>query len=507
MHRLSLSIAVALAVGLIALGEPATAANIESQVQSLQQDITKLQNQMADLKSQASKQKNIEDILKEMGAEDLPNDLHLYWDDGIRLDTRSGDIQMKFGGRFHYDTTWISGNDLEGQLGIDMLDSSHTRRSRLYFESTMYDRVRVKVEWDFSGGDSGEYTGGNAFTDNGNVVLTDGYIELINLPYVGNIRMGHFKEPLSLQQVTDSNYLTFMERGLPDAFAPGRNAGFMLYDTAFDDYMTWAIGVFRYTDDGIWLYDDATGMSDGDYRFAMRLTGTPYYENNGEQLIHLGFGYEYDSMDNGPFGGPIATTRYSAMPEAAFAAHPWFQAMGFMNTGWLFDQTERHTYSAELAGVWGPWHFAGEFIGVDHDYGSTRVPFRAIDPTLKGWYIQAGYFLTGEVRPYNRKLGAWDRVQVKKPYGKDGGMGAWEIATRFSHLDLDTARVGLIAANQQGDMDDWTLGLNWYLNDNVRVMWNYIHSRIDQTETNFPGLPAIDEEDADILMMRLQFDF
>lgn len=105
--------------------------------------------------------------------------------------------------------------------------------------------------------------------------------------------------------------------------------------------------------------------------------------------------------------------------------------------------------------------------------------------------MQLSYFLTGESRPYKKSAGCFDRVRPKKNFAWKGerGPGAWELAGRYSWLDLDDAAV------DGGTLQDFTLGLNWHLNPNTRVMWNYIHAN------------AEDQGDADIFGMRLQIDF
>jgi phosphate-selective porin OprO/OprP len=81
-------------------------------------------------------------------------------------------------------------------------------------------------------------------------------------------------------------------------------------------------------------------------------------------------------------------------------------------------------------------------------------------------------------------------VKPKNNYSAaSGGTGAWEAKARYSGLDLDDSNI------TGGELDNITVGLNWYLNPNTRVMWDYVHA---------------DKEDigqADMIMMRLQFDF
>jgi phosphate-selective porin OprO/OprP len=125
---------------------------------------------------------------------------------------------------------------------------------------------------------------------------------------------------------------------------------------------------------------------------------------------------------------------------------------------------------------------------------ASRIDLRGgSDADLFGGYLQASYFLTGEHRPYSRSSGVFGQVRPKRSFDGKGNWGAWEVAARCSYLDLDDPAV------DAGTLHDLALGLNWYLNPNVRVMWNYVHSILD---TN-----AVDDGDADLLMMRVQVAF
>ena len=109
-----------------------------------------------------------------------------------------------------------------------------------------------------------------------------------------------------------------------------------------------------------------------------------------------------------------------------------------------------------------------------------------------GGYIQAGYFLTGEVRPYNRAAGKFDRVFPRGKY--EGGVpfkrssgGAFEVTARISNLDLKDKGI------DGGKVFDLSLGLNWFANATPKVMLNYIRSRVDGVGT------------ANILLLRYQY--
>src|SRR5690606_15223142 len=113
----------------------------------------------------------------------------------------------------------------------------------------------------------------------------------------------------------------------------------------------------------------------------------------------------------------------------------------------------------EAAAVYGPFSVQGE-------YYHTQIERETLaDADLGGWYAQASWFATGEYRPYKPSEGLFGRVNPKHPLSlSKGGVGALELAARHSNIDLND---GLV---QGGEMNNVTLGANWYLNDYSRLM-------------------------------------
>ena len=101
------------------------------------------------------------------------------------------------------------------------------------------------------------------------------------------------------------------------------------------------------------------------------------------------------------------------------------------------------------------------------------------DPLFDGYYLSAGWFITGESRPYKFEDGVFDSVRPKSIVGR-GGIGAWELVARFSSTDLTDAKV------VGGEEDNFTVGLNWYPIPNIRFMMDYIKV-LDVTGGAFAG--------------------
>ena len=148
-----------------------------------------------------------------------------------------------------------------------------------------------------------------------------------------------------------------------------------------------------------------------------------------------------------------------------------------------------------LEGLWvrGP-------LSVQSETMAALVNQAGPNATLGGSYAQVGYFLTGEHRPYDRKAGAIDRVMPFSSVGQNG-IGAWEVAARWSQVDLNDGIV------QGGRMRNLTGGVNWYLNPYCKWVFNYIHSWTEGRDY-FPAVTATNiHSQTDAFATRVQLDF
>jgi phosphate-selective porin OprO and OprP len=95
--------------------------------------------------------------------------------------------------------------------------------------------------------------------------------------------------------------------------------------------------------------------------------------------------------------------------------------------------------------------------------------------------------LTGETHPYNAAAAAYGGIKPAHPFDiNGGGWGAWEIAARYSTMDLNNL-IGTTTGVAGGRQNVVTVGLNWYANSNVRLMFDYLHGDISKQigPTNF----------------------
>ena len=190
----------------------------------------------------------------------------------------------------------------------------------------------------------------------------------------------------------------------------------------------------------------------------------------------------------------------------------------FVSTPQVFDEDQ--FWGVEAAAIWGPVHVVGEYTQLEGSVVRATFPgtpplvpnlacCNGKDPTYDGWYVEAGWFLTGETRGY--KEGEFVGVKVKNPVlggGKGGGWGAWQIAGRYDVIDL-TDQATTIQGNpisgppsnpfpqslsvnctQCGEQKTWEVVLNWWLNDYTGLQFQYGESDIDGGPSSSPTLPA-----------------
>ena len=147
----------------------------------------------------------------------------------------------------------------------------------------------------------------------------------------------------------------------------------------------------------------------------------------------------------------------------------------------------------EVAFVYGPFSFQGEYF-----YNKVHSNV-AGNPTLNGWYAYVSFFLTGESRAYKSSVATFDRVKPNHNFSISGeGLGAFEVALRYSTVDLTDALI------TGGKENNWTFGFNWYLTPNTRFMFNYV--RADVTDRD-EGDVILNDDNANIFETRFQIDF
>lgn len=365
------------------------------------------------------------------------------------------------------------------------------RRARLGAKGSVTDAMDYFMQMDFG------FFGRPTFTDL--------WVDFKETSPLGTIRVGQWKQPFGLEVVSSFRYTTFMERSsLFQAFTPFRHVGLGFYDHSADLNRTWALSYLRTGQDQF----GGSLSTDGGNGLTGRITELLWYNDCGDEYLHVGGAYFLNAPPNGrarfrsipelyvgefvvPTGEPIGTSG-QPVPDVANGT-PFF-----VDTGTLTGTSLVHTVGTEALWVHGPLSWQTEAMGAFVDTASVGNGF------LYGAYSQVGWFLTGEHRPYDRKAGAIDRVI---PYNSltrcNYGLGAWELATRWSYLDLSDGAIN------GGLMQNATFGVNWYVNPYCKCVFNYVHSWAESRPIRngaFVGANTIDSQ-TDGFGLRCQIDF
>lgn len=454
--------------------------------------------QEAKAEAKAEAVKEAKAVVKEVKPK---SDWKAYWKEGLIVESTDGKFKTKVGGRIQWDIASISSpsrrfvDQVSGAgTGTNRLTGSGTefRRSRLYVEGTVYQDIFFKAQYDFAGG---------------GVAFKDVFLGVKNIPYIGHVRVGQMKEPWSLEEQTSSNFITFMERALPNVFSPERKPGGMIYNTALDKRLYWGVGVFSNT--AITGQDTDAGADSyknfQNWDFTARLAGTPWYEDQGARLVFLGFSYKHDFRNDNP---AAFTLRYRQRPESHITdVRTVDTAAGNIAQ---IATSGVDLINPEFALVLGPFSVQGEYtlslVNANRNTLENRNLFLTdANPSFQGAYVYASYFLTGEHRNYKQDDACFDRIKPNSNFNiRGGGWGAWELASRWSYLNLQSKGIW------GGVQNDFTAALNWYLTPNTRWMFNYVYANIDKRAV-VPRLPSYPGNMvsgvAHVAQMRFQVDF
>jgi len=408
----------------------------EAQLSSLQRQISALEKQVKALKSRPAPVA----VKAQKAAEPVP---YLKMP-GNRptFCTADGANCIGITGRLHFDVGGYSYSPNSAATAPQaMRNGVNARRARIGLVGTF------ARDWDF-----GVVLDGGGSQD-GTATLNNAYVAYKGIKGLV-IEGGYMDVPYTLDEATSSNNITFMERATPQVLATDIGAGdnrAAFGARAFDKWW-WAGAYLTGPTTG---YDHATRVP---YGMTARAVVVPFNNSNGALLIGGDVLYQFDTG-----GAPnVNQLRLRDRPEIRI------DPTRILDTGTLNDVEHARVLSAELAASFGSFYLQGEYF--DYNVGRRALS----DLHFNGGYVQASYVLTGESRKYSTSSGSFGGIKPKNPFTPGGGWGAWEIAARYSTVNLNDANVF------GGKQSNLTLGLNWYVNENMRFMLNWINGRVEK---------------------------
>jgi phosphate-selective porin OprO/OprP len=391
-------------------------------------------------------------------------------------DTAAKKFVVRPFGRVHMDAANIR-QDADNKATVgDAQSGVDFRRARFGFEGEGFDTFFYRFDVDFASLDSNS---NNTQSTNRRPVIVDAYLDTQNLPVIGNLRVGRFREP-------------FVERSIAtSALVPFRNMGIMAFDCNEAETRTWSYGIFQENSNA---FGEAF-PSKGGLAVTGRTTWLPWYDElaEGRYLLHVGASYSYRLVSN-------RLTRFGTTPEITLKQDTpltLFQTPRFVNTP-VINMLDYHVMGVEATTMLGSLAIEGEYMFVSGNQINNPNLF------FHGGYIEAMYYLTGEHRNYNRKLGIHGPLQIHNNFfrvdtdkGVQTSWGAWEATARVSTLNLNSQNIN------GGRLTDLTLGMNWYYTTRSRIMFNYIHAFLDAKGAN----TQVTNSNADIFAVRYQWAF
>jgi phosphate-selective porin OprO/OprP len=360
-------------------------------------------------------------------------------ENGIGLKSKDGNNTIQLTGRLHMDYRQYSPDYDTGQTTDAYANIAEVRRTRF--------GVRGQFQKDF------KY---EIVANLGNDVGASSTTTLMDVAWVNyaanpemQFQFGLFKMPFSLEQLTSSNNIDFMERSLvgqtEGEFIPSKETGFMLHGVPKTG-LTYALAVSRGR-----ANKDAT--NDGFDYIGRVTTNIAELQGSKAYIAHLGAAYSTGDIKSGV---APASGRTESRSQSAF----------FTGTA-LSGDTVRTRQGLEAAFAYNAFKVQAEQFNFKYD------PTTGSNQEIKGYYVQAVYNLTGE--SYNYKDGVFSAVKPVNPLDK-GGRGAWQVGVRMSEFDASDITVATGKTNRATAM---TYGLTWFATDNLRFMLNYVDTKFD----------------------------
>jgi phosphate-selective porin OprO/OprP len=411
------------------------------------------------------------------------------WRDGLQIQTSDGDYRVHVGGIVQADGHYFPGNTTPG-----VTDQFLLRRARIELEGTIGRYVNFRLLPDFAGGQAKIY---------------DAYAELALFSWL-NLRFGKFKVPFDLEVLQRVANLEFMERGLTVNLSPRRDIGLTIWGDVGHGILQYAFGVFNGNGDN--------SISDvpitGDQDFVVRLFSHPFAKTHITALREFGFGGAFtggQARGSANVTTPFGVTASAGNPNLPSDLTDGQNVFFKYRSGFSVDDTAiaagyRFRANAQAYYYWNRLGLLGEYVWNRQD---VRFTVTKASVVRQAWQVYGTFLLTKDHASYNG-------VKPHRPLqllGPSKGPGAWEIGFRYSGLTVDQlafddgfADITKVA----NSANEYTVGLNWYINANAKMQFNYTHtdftggakgSKFDSTGAVVGG----NRNSEEALMARFQF--
>jgi len=399
---------------------------------------------------------------------------------GFSLQSADGRNQLKLRGVLHFD-----GREFTDDVTPDTANTWLLRRVRPTLEGTVGGNYDFRFTPDFAGG---------------RTIILDAFATARLRPYA-NVTVGKFKVPAGLERLQSASDIRFVERAFPTSLVPNRDLGISVAGDVLGGTVNYSFGYYNGVTDG--GSSDAIGDVDTDTEgdWAARVFATPFANSDAFALRGLGLGIAGTYVDVGDGPANTLLTTYRTPGQQTFFR--WRGNTTTLPAGATYADGERLRVSPQFYYSIGRFGLLGEYAQVSQDVSRQTVNgLRSDSLDTTAWQLAAHWFITGEEQSF----------KGYKPSSAfsldDGTWGAFELVGRYHELTVDEdAFVG--GSDSFADPNSsarkasaWGLGLNWYLNENLRWVLNY-------ERTSFEGGAAggADREDEEVFLTRFALGF
>ena len=362
-------------------------------------------------------------------------------------------VTVKVGGRLEIDWGTFTQDTANIAVYGNKKNGCQIRRARLSAGGDIHQVGQYHVEYEFANDADSQVASPGTLQS---TQFKTCFLGVRELPLLNQVRVGFMKEPIGLEWNTSSRFIPFLERSIATmALIPKRNLGVGVSNWSRDERTTWAFGVYRPETPN---EPPVRTLDHSGTAFTARVTRLPWYapEAEGRGLFHIGMGYTVRGSDD-------HTLDLGACEESKFGP-------AIVDTGDISGIQYWQILAPEVAFVYGPFAIQSEFYHMAVNRGGLG------SLGFNGYYSEVTYFLTGENRQFNTRAAKFGKVEPYEDFFRAGdrcgnvhtGKGAWEIAYRHAYVDLTSGPIS------GGRADCHTIGLNWYLNPNMRCMLNYV---------------------------------
>ena len=390
------------------------------------------------------------------GPPATPNGLVRMSPYGLLLESADGETMVRFRGNLAVDGRWYSDSATPVSADTFLL-----RKVRPYIDGTLDGIYDFRFQPDFG---------------SGKAVILDAYLTARLAPWLA-LQAGKFKAPVGLERLQLEQYNRFLELGLPSDLIPNRDLGLQVGGVLDDGLLSYSIGAFDGAIDGNSTDANATpdaDSNDGRKDVEGRLFLRPFLASTDARLRGLGFGTAATyAQEAGSAGTPLLPSYRTPGQQVFFSYRGGSSA--------TYADGRRSRLVPQLYYYSGSFGMIGEYVDLRQQVSRQLTPGARRTAQLddSAWQVSLSYFLTGERAAYND----YAPLSVFEPALT--GWGAWELALRYHELRIDDAAFAGGAASfadptaSPRQARALGLGLNWYLNLNLKLMLNYERTRFD----------------------------